>query len=52
MMPRPPDAVPVRNGHCAASFFGGDVGSIFNHIGSIYNRLGINSDHWRVMLRK
>lgn len=47
-----PDAVPVRSGHRAASFFGGGVGSIFNHIGSIYNRLGINSDHWSVMLRK
>ena len=51
-MPRPPDAVPVRSGHRAASFLGGRVGSIFNHIGSIYNRLGIDSDHWCVMLRK
>ena len=50
-MPRPPDVVPVRSGHRAASFFGG-VGSIFNHIGSIYDRLGIDSDHWCVMLRK
>lgn len=30
----------------------GGAGSIFNHIGSIYNRLGIDSDHWCVMLRK
>lgn len=42
---------------CAAGIaspvlLGGGVGSIFNHIGSIYNRLGIDSDHWRVMLRK
>lgn len=50
-MPRPPDAVPVRGGYRVASSFGG-VGSIFNHIGGIYDRLGIDSDHWCVMLRK
>ena len=36
----------------ALTLLGGGVGSIFNHIGSIYDRLGIDSDHWCVMLRK